>query len=180
VRLVDSLLVLARDTASGIPAGETVNISDVALTAARRVFAGGPLPQLEAPDETLVRGDEALLGIAVENLLDNACKFASPGLAPRVLLEADGTAVRLSVMSPGTRVRREEAERVFERFYRGPEARAAISGHGLGLPLARHIARLHGGDVRCVSGPDEEARFELSLPAWHPLKRDPEATERRS
>ncbi len=180
VRLVDSLLVLARDAAAGIPAGEAVNVSDVAATAARRVFAGTVPPLLEAPDETLVRGDEALLGIAIENLLDNARKFSSPGRPPRVVVAGEGAGVRLTVTSPGTRIPREEAERLFERFYRGPEARAAFAGHGLGLPLARHIARLHGGDVRCVSGPDEEACFELSLPAWHPLAREGPSTEERS
>ena len=171
VRLVDSLLVLARDAALGIPAGEVVNVSDVAASAARRVFGETAAPLLEAPDETLVRGDEALLGIAVENLLDNARKFSSPGRSPRVVVEGDGDGVRLRVTSPGARIPSGDAERLFERFYRGPEARATFAGHGLGLPLARHIARLHGGEVRCVSAPDEEACFELSLPSWHPLAR---------
>jgi two-component system, OmpR family, sensor kinase len=180
VRLVDSLLVLARDAAAGIPAGETVNVSDVAAAAARRVFAGGAPPLFEAPDETLVRGDESLLGIAVENLLDNARKFSSPGRPPRVVVDGGGAGVRLTVTSPGTRIPFQDAERLFERFYRGAEARASFSGHGLGLPLARHIARLHGGDLRCVSGPDEEACFELSLPAWHPLPREGPAAEERS
>jgi signal transduction histidine kinase len=180
VGLVDSLLVLARDAASGIPAGEAVNVSDVAAAAARRVFAGTAPPLLDAPDETLVRGDEALLGIAVENLLDNARKFSSPGRPPRVRVDGNGAEVRLSVTSPGTRIPRAEAERLFERFYRGPEARVAFSGHGLGLPLARHIARLHGGDVRCVSGPDEEACFELSLPPWHPQGCEGPASEERT
>ncbi len=172
VRLVDSLLVLARDPALGIPAGEVVNVSDVTAAVARRVFAETAPPVLEAPDETLVRGDEALLGIAVENLLDNARKFSSPGRPPRVVVLEGGDAIRLRVSSPGARIPHGDAERLFERFYRGAEARAAFAGHGLGLPLARHIARLHGGEVRCVSGPDEEACFELSLPAWHPLARE--------
>jgi len=180
VRLVDSLLVLARDAASGIPAGEAVNVSDVAAVAARRVFAGTAPPLIEAPDESLVRGDEALLGIAVENLLDNARKFSQPGRAPRVVVNGDGASVRLTVTSPGTRIPRGEAEHLFERFYRGPEARVAFAGHGLGLPLARHIARLHGGDVRCVSGPDEEACFELTLPGWHPLESERPSSEERS
>jgi signal transduction histidine kinase len=55
---------------------------------------------------------------------------------------------------------------VFERFHRGGEARPNADGHGLGLSLCRHIARLHGGDARCVSEPDEDARFVLDLPAW--------------
>src|SRR5207247_4682955 len=83
VRLVDSLLVLSRDSAAGIPAGEVVNVSDLVAVASRRVFAVAPLPEIEAPDEALVRGDEAVLGIAVEKLLDNARKFSLPGRPPR-------------------------------------------------------------------------------------------------
>ncbi len=172
-RLVDSLLVLSRDTAAGIPDGEVVNISDLVTTGWRRVFAGAPLPEIDAPDEALVRGDEALLGIAVENLLDNARKFSLPGRPPRIHVSEDATTVRLTITSPGARIPADRAGRLFERFYRGEEARASHPGHGLGLPLARHIARLHGGDVRCVSGPGEDARFDLDLPAWRALAGQP-------
>ena len=169
VRLVDSLLVLSRDPAAGIPAGEVVNVSDLVAVASRRVFAVAPLPEIEAPDEALVRGDEALLGIAVENLLDNARKFSLPDRPPRVTVSEEGPSVRVTVTSPGARIAGDLGERLFERFYRGPEARASHAGHGLGLPLARHVARLHGGDVRPLSAPDEDARFELTLPAWRSL-----------
>jgi two-component system OmpR family sensor kinase len=167
VRLVDSLLILARETAPGPPEGETINLSDLLAATARRVFAGATPPRIDAPDEALVRGDEALLGVAIENLLDNARKFSAGGGPPHVALNEDGK-VRLTVTSPRARVPRAQAERLFERFYRGAEARASFAGHGLGLPLARHVARLHGGDVLCVSAPDEDACFELWLPAWRP------------
>jgi len=180
-RLVDSLLVLSRDTAVGIPDGEVVNISDLVAAGSRRVFAGAPLPDIDAPDEALVRGDEALLGIAVENLLDNARKFSLPGRPPRIQVSEDTTTVRLTIASPGARIPGDLVGRLFERFYRGVEARASHAGHGLGLPLARHIARLHGGDVRCVSGPEEDARFDLELPAWRALAgQDPRPTSRPS
>ena len=169
MRLVDSLLVLSRDTAAGIPAGEVVNVSDLVTAASRRVFAGAPPPEIDEPDEALVRGDEALLGIAVENLLDNARKFSLPGRPPRVAVSEDGASVRVTVTSPGARIPPDLVERLFERFYRGPEARASHAGHGLGLPLARHVARLHGGDVRTVSQSAEDARFELALPAWRSM-----------
>ena len=169
-RLVDSLLVLARDPAAGIPAGEAVNLSDVVAEAARRVFAGGAAPRLQAPDEALVRGDQDLLAIAVQNLLDNARKFSGPGAGPRVEVENAGGLVRLSVTTPGARVAAADRERLFERFYRGPEARAALAGHGLGLPLARHVARLHRGEVRLASDSSEDARFEMTLPAWCPAE----------
>ena len=168
VRLVDSLLVLSRDAAAGIPVGEAVNVSDVVASMSRRVFRDSPAPEIDAPDEALVRGDEALLEIAVLNLLDNARKFSEPGRPPRVAVHDAGALVRLVVTSPGTRIPPGQEERLFDRFYRSPEARATLPGHGLGLPLARHVARLHGGDVRCVSQPGEDARFEMLLPAWRP------------
>ena len=168
-RLVDSLLVLSRDAAAGMPAAEVVNVSDLVAATSRRVFAGASPPDIDAPDEALVRGDESLLGLAIENLLDNARKYSSPGQPPRLRVDGDGATVRLTVTSPGARIPGALAERLFERFYRGPEARASIPGHGLGLPLARHVARLHGGEVRCASGSDEDARFELTLAAWRTL-----------
>ena len=83
-------------------------------------------------------------------------------------LAIDSGRVRLTVTSPGARIGERARERLFERFYRAPEARALHPGHGLGLPLARHIARIHGGDVACVSGASEDASFVLDLPCWQP------------
>jgi len=168
VRLVDSLLVLSRDVACGVPRGEVVNLADVTRSAARRVFASDQTVLLEAPDEALVSGDEDLMGIAVENLLDNGQKFARPAGRVVVTVEHSEDRVRLSVTSEGAAVTETDRGRIFERFYRGPEARANSAGHGLGLPLSRHIARLHGGDVECVSGAEEDARFVLEVPSWRP------------
>jgi len=174
VRLIDSLLVMAKDSESGFLRGEAVNLADVVREAAARTFSAGPagaaptLAALHLPDELFVRGDENLLGIAVENLLDNARKFTPDGRTIEVLCEQSGKTVRLVVTSPGARIGTTESEALFERFHRTPEARASHPGHGLGLPLARHIARVHGGDVRCASKPAEDACFVLELPAWEP------------
>ena len=166
VRLVESLLVLARDVKAGIPRAETVNLADTLRTVGARVLEAFPPAGAELPDEALVRGDEDLLSIAVLNLLDNAAKFKAPARSVVLRLGETSGRVRLAVESPGARIPEGEQERLFERFYRGPEARTSPRGHGLGLPLARHIARLHGGDVRCVSGRGEDACFELDLPSW--------------
>jgi signal transduction histidine kinase len=168
VRLVDSLLVLSRDVACGLPRGEVVNLADVARAAVQRVFGGNGAARLQAPDEALVSGDEDLLGIAVENLLDNAKKFSRPRATVLVSVEQAGDHVRLSIVSPGSSVTATDRSRIFERFYRSAEARAGSTGHGLGLPLSRHIARLHGGDVQCLSQEEEDARFVLELESWRP------------
>jgi two-component system sensor histidine kinase SenX3 len=74
--------------------------------------------------------------------------------------------VELRVTTPGARISDAEGSQVFDRFHRAPEARAAQPGHGLGLSLARHIARMHGGDVLLASREGEDASFRLELPAW--------------
>ena len=165
VRLIESLLVMARDVSAGLPRTEVVNLADTVRAVGARVLGPRQSDLGALPDEALTRGDEELLSIAVENLFDNAGKFASPERPVSLALEERRGRIRLAVTTPGARIGEAERDRLFDRFYRGPEARVAHPGHGLGLPLARHIARLHGGDVACVSRPDQDACFELVVPA---------------
>lgn len=162
-RLADALLVLARDETTGLGEAETVNLADVVRAAAS---AGERAVELVAPDEALVRGDEALLRLAVENLLDNARKYAPAGHTPAARLSAEAASVVLSVETPGVVLSPEERAMAFERFYRGPQAREVAGGHGLGLALARHVARVHGGDVGASDGAPGREVFELRLPVW--------------
>jgi len=162
-RLADALLVLARDEAAGPGTAETVNLADVVRSSSR---AGERPIDVTAPDEALVRGDEGLLRLAVDNLLDNARKYAPSGVTPAARLDAAGPGVTLAVETPGVSLSDEERVRVFERFYRGSAARESAPGHGLGLSLARHVARVHGGDLVAADAGPERAVFELRLPAW--------------
>jgi two-component system sensor histidine kinase MtrB len=178
-RLVDALLVMARDVSAGTP-GETLNLADVCRRVAHRTLDGAAWRADGLPDEALVRGDEALVEIAVENLLDNARKFSSGAEAIRLdLAEADGV-FQLAVTTPGGRIARGSRERLFGRFHRDPAVRSRTPGHGLGLALARHIALLHGGDVRCVSADGQDARFVLALPPWTTSPPAPETPHDRS
>jgi two-component system, OmpR family, sensor kinase len=175
VRLVDSLLILARDVSRAEPWGEAVNLADVCRRVAGRLpLQPRPITDL-FPDEVVVRGDEELLEITVENLLDNARKFAVGQEPIRVRLTEAAAAARLEVITPGARIPKGEQERLFERFYRSAHARAGQHGHGLGLSLARHIARLHAGDLTCCSAPTEDACFRLELPSWTPEPRSADA-----
>jgi signal transduction histidine kinase len=165
VRLIESLLVMARDVSAGMPRSELVNLADTVRSVGARVLGPQRADLAALPDEALTRGDEELLSIAVENLFDNAGKFGNGHRPVSLSLEEGRGRIRLAVTTPGGRISEAERDRVFDRFYRGSESRVAHPGHGLGLPLARHIARLHGGDVACVSRPDQDACFELILPA---------------
>lgn len=100
---------------------------------------------------------------AVGNLVDNAIRHAASGTAVTVAAHIDrheSTVAVVQVTDRGDGVPPNQAERIFERFWSG-----ASGGTGLGLPLARHVSRSHGGDVTVASpGPDGDgAVFTLSV-----------------
>ncbi|HEV7884817.1 MAG TPA: HAMP domain-containing sensor histidine kinase [Solirubrobacteraceae bacterium] len=97
----------------------------------------------------------------VRVLLDNALRFAPPGTAVFVELTSDSSSCVIAVQDRGPGVPDAEREQIFERFRRGTET-GGEGGFGLGLAIARELARRMGGDVVLVGG-TEGARFELRL-----------------
>ena len=73
--------------------------------------------------------------------------------------------VEISVIDQGIGIPAEEMERIFERFYRVDPARhRSTGGTGIGLSIVKHIAAIHGGDVRVWSVEGQGSTFTLSLP----------------
>ena len=115
-----------------------------------------------------VTADPVALRRLVANLLDNAVRY---GGGARCWLIREGGEALLLVEDDGPGLPEESLERVFEPFERGDAARdPATGGVGLGLALARGIARAHGGDVRLVRREEGGLRAELRLPAEEPLR----------
>jgi signal transduction histidine kinase len=114
-----------------------------------------------------IRGDAAALRRVVTNLVANATKFAADGRWVAVRAAAAGRGrVALRVEDRGPGIAREERERVFDPFYRGPaRERNDTPGAGLGLSLVRHVVRAHGGDVRVESREGGGAAIVVELPA---------------
>jgi two-component system sensor histidine kinase MprB len=108
----------------------------------------------------LVRAAPARLDRAVANLLDNACKWNPPTAGPIEVRVHDG---RLEVRDHGPGIAAEDLPRVFDRFYRSPEARG-LPGSGLGLAIVRQTAEAHGGSVQAANDPGGGARLTLELP----------------
>ena len=114
----------------------------------------------------LVRAAPARLDRAISNLLDNACKWNAT--APSAVRAGDPIEVRvrdgrLEVRDHGPGIAAADLPRVFDRFYRTPEARGR-PGSGLGLAIVRQMAESHGGSVHAANDPDGGARLTLELP----------------
>jgi len=110
--------------------------------------------------------DKALTGQVFHNLLSNAIKYnRRENGRVRVELKAEDAAVLLRVANTGRPIKPEDQERVFERFYRADQSHSRrIEGTGLGLGLARDIARAHGGDLVLEHSREDETSFAVRLP----------------
>ena len=109
-----------------------------------------------------IRGDRRLLRRLVLNLLENARRHA-PGSPIELSVHPREDGALLVVADRGPGVAPSERERIFEPFYRPPKHREGEAGFGLGLDLARRIARQHRGDVRCLARPGGGTTFEVDL-----------------
>ena len=153
--LLDDLLALAREDAAAPARGEPVDLVEIAREAA----AADELVGVAAADDVtgerpvIVRGERPALERAVGNLVRNARTHGRGQVA--VGVERVGDRARLTVSDEGPGLTPEQAERAFDRFWRGPDG-----GSGLGLAIVKAIAERHGGSVG-VSG----SRFVIDLPA---------------
>lgn len=117
------------------------------------------------PKLPVISGDRDKLALLVHNLIGNAVKYTPRGGAIVVRFEEQDLRWVIEVTDTGIGIAPEEVEKVFDRFYRSRDERVGeITGTGLGLTLAREVARLHGGDITVDSRPDQGSTFTLWLP----------------
>ena len=123
--------------------------------------------RLTLPPEPLpVQADPARLAQILNNLLGNALRYTPQGGLVEVGAVRKGAQAHLWVRDTGPGLPSGEEERVFERFYRADKSRSRASGgSGLGLSIARSLARAHGGDLTAHNHPEGGAVFSLQLPA---------------
>jgi heavy metal sensor kinase len=121
-----------------------------------------------APDGIRVFGDARMFQRMLSNLMDNAIKYTPSGGRVTVSLTEKDARVLVSVKDTGCGISPPDLPRIFERFYRCDQSRSK-PGIGLGLSLARAIARAHGGDITAASNPGQGSTFTVTLPRWEPL-----------
>jgi signal transduction histidine kinase len=146
---------------------ERVDLRDVLREAAERFRARaaevGMKIRVEA-EECVEKVDAQLMARAVANLVENAIRYSK---SADVVLSVKRTdeGVKVSVEDHGVGIGKEEAERIFERFYRADTSRtAATGGSGLGLAIVREIAAAHGGEARVERLVPHGCRFTMILP----------------
>ncbi len=113
--------------------------------------------------ELWVLGDVLRLEIIIANLLDNAIKYSPKGGDVTAQLSMSGEVAVLRVQDHGIGIAPEDMKRLFVRFSRVSNLKD-VPGTGLGLYLARELARLHKGEIAATSTPGEGSEFVLSLP----------------
>ena len=110
-----------------------------------------------------VDGDAARLSRMLSNLIGNAYRYGRENGCIRVTLKRDADEAVLTVADDGVGIAPENLENIFERFFRCAPDRSD-GGTGLGLPIARQIARAHGGDIAVQSEPGRGSAFTVRLP----------------
>jgi len=157
--LINDVIELARGEEPS-PVREDVRFDLLVAEAIERARLHAPRARIEEDlRETLLVGDPARLDRAVKNLLDNALKFGPSDAAIEVAL-SDG---ELTVRDRGPGIAASDMPHIFDRFYRGPSARA-LPGSGLGLAIVRLLAEAHGGSVSAETAPGGGTLMRLRLP----------------
>ncbi len=168
--MINTMLTISR-TEAGVNRMERKTVDMAALTRdACNLFQ--PLAEdksvaldLAAVEPAIVQGDQRMLQRMVANLVDNAIKYTQAGGHIKVELTAgeDGQ-IRLTVKDNGIGIHSGDQSKVFERFFRGDQARSK-GGSGLGLSLAKAVATAHGGEIQVRSTVNQGSTFTVALPA---------------
>ncbi len=167
-RLADDLSSLSRTEEGRLELRRVdVDLAELARRAASRLapqFQDAHVALvLDVPGPVPVRVDPDRITQVLTNLLGNALLATPAGGTVTIGARATGRAVEVVVSDTGVGLEPEDVERVFERFYRAPGERRS-GGSGIGLTIARGIARAHGGDITAASGGrGTGARFTVVL-----------------
>ena len=138
-------------------------LDDAALSFEALFFEQGLELETELAQDICVKGNETQLRQLAEILLDNAQKYALPGVVELKLVKNGSRNCVLTVSNPAEPVSKEELEHLFERFYRIDKARNSDGSFGLGLSIAEGIVRRHRGNIT-ASYADNRLTFTVQLP----------------
>jgi two-component system OmpR family sensor kinase len=131
----------------------------------RSRFPGREIKLESADAPLLVEADDQRVRQIIENLVENAARYSTPGMPITISVQRNGRFAIAEVRDQGPGMSEDETKRAFERFFRGSRSRRQhADGSGLGLAIVRHIAEAHGGGVALTSTPaGTTVKVELPL-----------------
>ncbi|OZE87124.1 hypothetical protein CH304_02715 [Rhodococcus sp. 15-649-1-2] len=166
-RLVDDLLSLARIDEGVVVDRRPVDLDALVAADIERLSVAAPGRTIEAHGRkgVVAEGDPLRLAQILANLTNNAVAYSPHDEPVSITISHTVHDIRLAVRDNGIGIPAGERERVFERLVRLDRARTIGSGSGLGLSIARDLARAHGGELECHgNGPENGSTFVLLLP----------------
>lgn len=119
-------------------------------------------------EDAVVESDERYVRRIIQNLMENAVKYAGTETPIEVIIEHERAGVAVRVCDHGPGIAPQDQERIFDRFYRAPGRVSGSSGLGLGLFLSRRLARRLGGTLTVESQEGAGSQFTLWLPEEPP------------
>src|SRR5688572_7096914 len=172
-RLIEDLLVMTRVERGGVEIGdEPVLVQRLLPGLASSLASRWPGLEIDiqlADGLPAVRGDVTYLEQVARNLLTNAVRYGDAIASGMKITarEQDGE-VLVSVLDAGPGIEADEAEKLFELFYRSPAAKGVPGGAGIGLFVCRHLVEAMGGRIWARARPEGGAEFGFALPIIEP------------
>ncbi len=168
----EALILLARIEAGELaPHPDDVDLATVAASAVQRVHprAEGRVLRFEraGTGSTTVYADAGMIGVVLDQLLDNAVRHTPQDTRVEAVVTANGGHVSVAVRDNGPGIAEEVLPHLFERFYRADAARSRTAGPGLGLTVAAAIVEAHHGAIRAANVPSGGLEVTFVLPSQH-------------
>ncbi len=116
--------------------------------------------EADFPSPLWISGERRFASLILQNLLENARKYNRAGGRIRIAARTEGEWAVVTIGNTGPPIPSSAREHIFERFHRGAVGEN-VPGHGIGLNLARDLARLHGGDIRLARSDGDWTEFEV-------------------
>jgi two-component system sensor histidine kinase KdpD len=175
-RLFENILEMARIDAGAIAATQRwVHLSEIVEAArdqAGQTLALHPV-EVDLAGDALVRVDPRLTAAALAQLLENASQYAPAGSAITIGGEISQEGLVISVRDRGPGIATADLPHVFERFYRGADAKRRAAGTGMGLSIARGLLAAENGRIWAENCADGGARLTIAVPAERrPVEQD--------
>lgn len=147
---------------------DRINLANVAAEAVSTFQPSGASQSVHLVDHDespQIVGDKTAVVQCLQNLIENAIKYSPPGSPVTVGWGRENGKAFLEVRDRGIGIPVSDRHKIFEKFYRAPNARAwHAQGTGIGLALVQRIIDIHGGSILVESSPGEGSRFRLVFP----------------